>query len=167
MKIVSRNVAAAAEPASSSSVEEWRPNGCPPPADATTGASSLAATGPCTFQQQRPASCVSVADHFVMTIARKAANNATLMMYINVDGYHGPGSYEGAEIFAGVQDATSVSRWSTDDAKITVGPGEAYSIIPATELDAEGAEASGANSDPGGTADVISGTLACDTSGKK
>ena len=60
-----------------------------------------------------------------------------LMIYINVENYHGPDTYKRAQMFLGLQDKTSIYRWSSDIVAITVGAGEEFVTLPATRLDAE------------------------------
>lgn len=154
--------------------QEWRPPGCPPPPEDSDGPSSLAVTGPCTFQHRGSVDCESTADDFIVTMSRKAARGATLMVYINVEKYHGPGSYDGAQMFVGVQDKTAIYRWSSDEVAITVGPDEAFATLPTTKIDAEaqltGCTGPMTNYQCGGygstskildTTEVVSGTLSC------
>jgi hypothetical protein len=72
-----------------------------------------------------------------MSVSRPAEGGASLVLYINVEHYKGPGNYEGAEMFVGLQDATTIYRWSSDQVPITVGPQEEYAILPTTRLEAE------------------------------
>ena len=116
---------------------EWRPNGCPPPPGSSAGPSSLAVAGPCAFEHRDTASCESLFDDFLVTMTRKGAQGATLMVFINVEGYHGPDSYTAAQMFVGLQDKTSIYRWSSEDVNITVGEGEKFTLLPPTRLAAE------------------------------
>ena len=45
---------------------------------------------------------------------------APQVVYLNVEKYAGPGHYDGAQMFIGVQDSTSINRWSSDDVTVTV-----------------------------------------------
>jgi hypothetical protein len=158
---------------------QWRPVGCPPPHENSPGPSSLTVSGPCTFEHRAAVSCESMHDDFILTASREAARGATLMVYINVEKYKGPGSYENAEMFVGVQDETSIYRWSSDRVSITIGPDEAFAILPATRLDAEpllvdctGPQTNyqcGGRSDTSpinGTTEVVAGTLRCNSVAK-
>ena len=102
------------------------------------------------------------------------------MVYINVEKYEGPGTYDGAEVFVGVQDKTSIYRWSGDGIAITVGPGEEFVVLPRTRLEAEPAfvDCTGPMTNfqcegRGGvealltTTEVVSGTLWCEGGGKE
>jgi len=164
----------------SSRIAEWRPEGCPPPPEDSSGPSSLSVTGPCAFQHRARVNCEARADDFYVSLSRKAARGATLMVYINVEKYHGPGSYDGAEMFVGVQDKTSIYRWSGDRLTITVGPGEEFVVLPTTRLDAEPIliDCTGpmTNFQCGGrgdaeallsTTEVVSGTLWCEGGAKE
>ena len=86
----------------------WRPKACPPPPEASPGPSTLSVTGPCTFQHRGTMSCESVVDDFFISTSRKAARGETLMVYINVENYKGPGSCKNAQMFVSVQDKTSI-----------------------------------------------------------
>jgi len=164
----------------SSPIAEWRPEGCPPPPEDSSGPSSLSVTGPCAFQHRARVNCEARHDDFYVSLSRKAARGATLMVYINVEKYHGPGSYDGAEMFVGVQDKTSIYRWSGDRLAITVGPGEEFVVLPTTRLDAEPIliDCTGpmTNFQCGGrgdaeallgTTEVVSGTLWCEGGAKE
>ncbi len=159
---------------------EWRPEACPPPPEDSPGPSSLTVTGPCAFQHRGAVSCEPIADDFYISMSRKAARGATLMVYINVEKYHGPGSYDGAQMFVGVQDKTSIYRWSSDTIAITVGPGEEFAVLPTTRLDAEPVlidctgpmtnfQCGGRGDAPAfeSTTEVVSGTLRCEGGGKE
>ena len=130
--------------------------------------------GPCTFQHRSAVSCESALDDFILVMSRKAAGDATLMVYINVEKYHGPGDYDGAQMFVGVQDKNSINRWSSDTVNITVGPGEEFAVLPRTSLEAEPLliDCTGPMSNYqcgdrriaapiNGTHEVVSGTLQC------
>jgi hypothetical protein len=112
------------------------PEFCPPPGD-SAGPSSLVATGPCEFQHRAPASCESSPDDFIVAIPRKAKNGATLVIYLNVEKYRGPGVYDGAQLFLAVQSGSIIYRWSNDQVRATVGPDEAFVTLPRTQLDPE------------------------------
>jgi hypothetical protein len=161
---------------------DWRPEACPPPPEDSPGPSTLTATGPCVFTHGGAVSCEASVDDFIMAGTRQAARGATLVIFINVEKYAGPGHYDGAQMFVEVEDKTSIYRWSSDNVSITVGPGEEFAELPATRLDAEpllincsgqvGPNSnwlydcrgrSGATAIEG-TTEVVSGTLRC---GKK
>jgi len=110
---------------------------CPPPPEDQTGSGTLTARGPCEFKQTLPASCEALADDFIMVATRTAKNGATVMIYINVETYHGPDKYKDAQMFVGVQDKVNIWRWSSDAVNITVGPREAFADLPSTRLEGE------------------------------
>ena len=118
-------------------VGEWHPEACPPPPEEAPGPSTLTVTGPCAFEHHGTVSCEANGDDFLITLTRPATGGATLMIYINVEGYHGPDSYEGAQMFMGVQDRTLIYRWSSDTLSITVGPDEAFAVLPTSRIEAE------------------------------
>jgi len=110
---------------------------CPPPAEDSPGPSSLIGEGPCQFEQKAQVSCEGSKDDFYAAFTRTAKNGATLVTYINVENYHGPGEYEGAQMFVALQSGTSIVRWSSDTVHATVGADEAFVDLPTTRLDAE------------------------------
>jgi hypothetical protein len=163
-------------------------NGCPPPPEEhPVGPSSLTATGPCAFEQRAAVTCESSVDNFTLALTRKAKNGATLVMYVDFDHYHGPGNYDDGRMFVAVQDGQSLYRWSNDRARITVGPDEAFAVLPETRLAAEPmfvdckrvigsdtmyqhdcARQTSAKTPAEGTIEVVSGKLQCEggTKGK-
>src|SRR5262249_46236343 len=92
---------------------------------------------PCAFEQRAAVSCEALADDFIVVATRPAKNGATIMIYINVEKYTGPGEYTEAQMFVGVQDKQNIWRWSSDNVNITVGKDEAFSELPPTKLEAE------------------------------
>lgn len=153
---------------------DWHPEACPPPPEDAPGPSTLTVAGPCAFEHHGAVSCEVNGDDFLITMTRPAAGGAKLMIYINVEQYHGPGSYEGAQMFMGVQDKTLIYRWSSDTVSITVGPDETSAELPTTRIEAEPLliDCSGpmTNYDCSGRGDmplleastaVLSGTLRC------
>ncbi len=155
---------------------DWRQPGCPPPPEASPGPSAFTAAGPCTFKHRGAVACEALGDDFLVTLSRKAAGGATLMVYINVEHYHGPGDYSGAQIFLGLQDKFNIYRWSSDKLSITVGSGQESVTLPATSLEAEPmftnctgpitnfqCEGRGFADEFLKTREVVSGTLRCGT----
>jgi hypothetical protein len=110
---------------------------CPPPAEDSRGPGNLTASGPCPFEHTQPVSCEASKDDFYAAFTRPAKQGATLVTYINVEDYHGPGSYDRTQVFVNVQSGTNILRWSNDNVHATVGPGEAFLTIPRTQLEAE------------------------------
>ena len=117
--------------------DDWRPAGCPIPKEGGTGPSKLTVTGPCAFQHHGKFTCEALADDFYISMTRKAAEGATLMFYINIERFHGAGEYKGAQMWIGVQGKKDIYRWSSDAVAITVGPDQAFAVLPTTRLDAE------------------------------
>ncbi len=60
-----------------------------------------------------------------------------MVAFINVEQYHGPGSYEGSQIFVALQNGTTIHRWSSDTVSTVVGPGEAFLDISKAHLELE------------------------------
>jgi hypothetical protein len=116
---------------------EFRLEGCPPLAENGAAGSNFTVDGPCAFRQRGAVSCEALADDFIIVATRKARNGGTVMIYVNVEQYAGPGSYKQAQMFVGVQDKVNIWRWSSDAVDITVGAKEAFAEVPATRLEAE------------------------------
>jgi hypothetical protein len=112
------------------------PEFCPPPED-SPGPGSFVAKGPCEFQQRAPVSCEATGDDLIVAVPRKAKNGATLVIYLNVEHYRGPGVYDGAQIFVAVESGEIIYRWSSDEVRATVGPDEAFVALSRTQLDQE------------------------------
>jgi hypothetical protein len=115
----------------------WIPEFCPPPADESPGPGDLIVSGPCGLRHRAAVHCESSRDDFITAFTQNARNGATIVTYVNVEFYHGPGSYDGAQVFVAVQSATSIYRWSNDNAHAVVGPDEAFVLLPETRLMAE------------------------------
>ena len=158
---------------------KWHPQGCPPPPETSPGPGTFTATGPCAFQHHAIVTCEAAIDDFILTMARPAANGALLMVYINVEKYTGPGTYDQAQMFVGVQDKTSIYRWSSDEVSITVGADQKFAQLPPTKLESEpmlvdctgpmlNYQCAGrTDSSPiDHTEEVVSGTLMCGAIGK-
>ena len=112
-------------------------------------------------------------------MTRKAAQGPTLMLYINVERYHGAGEYKDAQMWVGVQGKKDIYRWSSDAVAITVGPNQAFAVLPTTRLDAEpllvdctgpidNYQCSGRGDlqELLATAEVVAGTLQCEPGAK-
>jgi hypothetical protein len=110
---------------------------CPPPDEDSPGPSNFIANGPCGFQQRGAVGCEAAPDDFYVALTRKAKQGATLVVYLNVENYRGPGSYGGAQMFVTVQGGTAIHRWSSDVVHATVAPGGAFVTIPPKRLEGE------------------------------
>ena len=115
----------------------WKPADCPPPPEASSGQSSLVVTGPCPFEHKAAVACEPLADDFLVTMTRKAAGESTLMVFINVEFYKGPGKYTGGQMFLGLQDKKNIYRWSSDAVTVTVADGETSAKVESAKLLAE------------------------------
>jgi hypothetical protein len=112
------------------------PEFCPPSED-SQGPGTFAAKGPCAFRHRTPVDCEALADDFIVASPRKAKNGAILVIYLNVEHYHGPGVYDAAQLFVAVEGGTNIYRWSSDEVRVTVGPDEAFVTLARTRLDQE------------------------------
>ena len=90
--------------------------------------------GPCAIHRRQPVSCESALDDFYASFTRGGAGKPSLVLYFNVEHYHGPGEYDGTEMFLAVQSDKSIFRWSNDNAHVTVGPGEKFIRLAQTRL---------------------------------
>ena len=152
---------------------------CPPPGD-PAGPDDFTVTGPCGFRQREPVSCEASPDDLYIAFTRKSGPGATLVFYLNVENYHGPGEYNGAEMFLASQSSTSIYRWSNDRTHVTVGPDAAFIaltptrregepmlvdctrlIAPETNYQYQCGGRSSASAAFDGTAEVVSGRLKC------
>jgi len=124
-------------PAVVAPVVEWRPEFCVPIDEAPGGKSTLVATGPCPFQHHGDVSCHANTDDFYLVGSRKTKLGATLMIYINIEHYSGPGSYDGAQMYVAIQGEQAVYRWANDSIRISVSKGEADATMPVARLGAE------------------------------
>jgi len=114
---------------------QWRPDLCPPPPEPLRGPSTFEAKGACNFHQRSAVECTSVADDFLVEISRPAAHGATLVIFVNVENYHGPGKYDGGQMLVSVQDPKGLYRWRSDQVTITVGEGEKFAVLAPTRLE--------------------------------
>jgi hypothetical protein len=125
------------KPRASTPAADWRPAGCPPLPESETGTGLVTVTGPCAFEHRSAVSCEATADDFLVTMSRAGADGSTVMIFINVEKYAGPGTYDGGQMFLGVQDKKNIYRWSSDTVAATVGPEGASVTLPITRLEAE------------------------------
>jgi hypothetical protein len=114
---------------------QWRPELCPPPPEPSRGPSTLVATGACAFRQRGAMQCSSSQDDFYLEMKRPAAREATLLIYVNVERYKGPGAYDKAEMLVGVQDPAYNFRWFSDTVRITVAEDEKFVDIEPVRLE--------------------------------
>ena len=154
--------------------------GCPPPPEESRGPSTLRVTGPCKFDHSGTFGCEARGDDFYLSMKRKAARGAMLVVYVNVEGYRGPGDYQRAQMYVSVHDKTSIHRWSNEAVALTVGPDAAFAVLLPTRLEAEPmfVDCSGPVTDLqcmrrrdsqvfNGTIELASGELRCEFGRKK
>ena len=122
--------------------EPWDPASCEvlPEPDKSASFSDLTFTGTCMFHHRGPATCRARGDDYYIILRRKLADGSDAEVYINVEFYTGPGTYEKkTEILFLVRRGQSLYRWSTTDATMTLGFGEGG--ISSTSRYAEQAQA--------------------------
>jgi hypothetical protein len=112
------------------------PEFCPPPEE-SPGPGGFRAQGPCRFQHRAPVDCQAAGDDFIVAVPRKASHGAMLVIYLNVEHYHGPDSYSDAQLFVALEGGDTIYRWSNDKVRATVGPGEAFVTVSKTQLEPE------------------------------
>lgn len=109
---------------------------CPVPGEAP-GPGSFSAEGTCGFRERELVDCESVKDDFIIAVTRPAQNGWTLVAYLNVERYHGPGEYDGAQLFVAVQNERTIYRWSSEDLHVRVEPYEEAATVSSGRLEAE------------------------------
>ena len=137
--------------ASAAEAPPFKPELCKLQPD-TAGSSTFRVKGPCAFQHSGNVKCRAVVDDFYTTLLRKGPGEATTAVYLNVEYFKGPGTYDGGQMFLTVQNGDAYYHWSSDSVKTIVAPGLKYVDVPTTKLDAEPPNT--------GTA-IVSGRLWC------
>ena len=89
------------------------------------GPSEFVAQGPCAFQFRAKANCQAMADDFYVALTRTAQNGAAVVVYLNVEQYKGPGTYNWAQMLVALYSQTTIYRWSNNNVHADVAPGEA------------------------------------------
>jgi hypothetical protein len=115
----------------------WHPDFCRLPAEDSLGSSDFIANGPCQFQHPGVASCAAMRDDFYVALTRKARSGATVVLYLNVEYYKGPGSYDWAQMLVAVYGGANIYRWSSNNVHVTVGPDQTFVTLPRTRLEGE------------------------------
>lgn len=117
-----------------------------------SGGSDLRVTGPCAFTHTADVKCRSLTDDMHVVALRKAKGLSTVSVYVNVESYKGPGSYNDTQMFITYQDGTAYYHWGSDSVHITVTAGEKSVVLPENDLIAE---------PPNSGVLKVSGTLRC------
>ena len=103
----------------------WRPALCPPlPEPPGPAPHRLVLGGACAFEHASPVRCEVLQDDMYVTLSRPANDGAVVTLYVNVERYQGPGSYEAAQVQLSVQDRGALFRWGSSGARVTVESGE-------------------------------------------
>lgn len=110
---------------------------CPPEAETAAGSGTFTVNGPCRYQIHAPVSCEGSADDFYAASTRAAKLNATLVTYLNVENYKGPGTYDSVQMFVTVQSGSKILRWSNDHVHATVAPDGSWLDVAPAQLISE------------------------------
>ena len=105
----------------------WDLDGCrvAPERDRGASFSELTFTGTCAFEHHGPATCHAAGDDYYAVLYRPLEDGNELELYINVEFYTGPGTYDRkVEVLALVRRGTSLYRWSNEQATVTLGYGQ-------------------------------------------
>lgn len=107
--------------------DPWDPAYCevPPEQERTASFSELEVAGTCRFVHHGAATCQARGDDFYAIVRRRLSDGNQLELYINVEFYTGPGTYDKkVEILALIKRGTSLYRWSNNQASVTLGFGQ-------------------------------------------
>lgn len=129
--------AVAADAPSSGAKSDWHPAVCPPPAESSTGPSSLQFEGPCTFEHKGIADCWLANDDFDAELWRATKNDNKLWFKLSVEHQVTPGHYKDNEMLLSVQDQKKIYRWRSEAVELTVGPGLEYIVVHDAHLPPE------------------------------
>jgi hypothetical protein len=88
-----------------------------------TPASDLAISGACTLQELDAVSCTIAIDDFYAVLHRTLGDGRDLYLTLNVETYHGPGSFHNAQLYVEVEGGGVLARWTNLDVKATVANG--------------------------------------------
>ena len=143
---------APAPPAPQAVLPAWQPDFCALPPEDSAGSSNFVAKGKCAFHHEGNAKCRGLTDDFHVMVVRKAAAQATVSVYINVEHYHGAGQYAGAQMFLTFQNGENYYYWGGDSLHITVTPRERAVVLTPYKLEAQ---------PPNTGTELVSGTFVC------
>lgn len=107
--------------------EPWDPALCDvaPEADKSASFGDLTFTGACPFHHRGPATCRGREDDYYAVIRRKLADGSSVELFLNVEFFTGPGTYEKkAELLVLIRRGQSLYRWSNMQGTATLGYAE-------------------------------------------
>jgi hypothetical protein len=130
----------------------WKDTNCDLEPESQSAGSTLTATGPCSFKHTGTAKCRSLVDDMYALLLRNSATVGTVSLYINTEGYTGPGEYKDAQISLTYQNGTAFYHWGSDSVHLTVSPGEKTVVLRENILQPE---------PPNQGTVVVSGKLIC------
>lgn len=129
---------------------------CNPAPEATDStASDLRFDGPCSFVETQGVQCVNRTDDFYAYISRRLPDYAQLSALVNVEKYHGPGTYtKNSVVFVQVARHGVLYEWRQDSATLTVSDGGNKVLVTGTSLPP-------LSGNPARGVEKVAGTLAC------
>jgi hypothetical protein len=111
---------------------------CPVPDDAGSTGSKLVFTGACPFAAPALVPCPNNrqnVDDYYIRFTRKMSRELTIYVSMNVERYHGPGTYSGTTaIIVEIPSGTTIYEWSTSTGSVTVDSNGTSGSIPRTPL---------------------------------
>ena len=144
--------AGAAPPPPQAILAPWQDANCSLEPESEPGASTFTSTGPCSFKHTGTAKCRALIDDMYALFLRNSATVGTVALYVNTEGYKGPGEYKDAQISLTYQNGNAYYHWGSDSVHLTVSPGEKSVVFGENTLQPE---------PPNKGAVVVSGKLIC------
>jgi len=83
--------------------------------------SSLTVSGECNFEQREPFHCRAMDDDFY-TVSRRPllGDNRLVTLYMNVEHFHGPGTYDENEVNYWIGEGANLYRWTNKRGSVTL-----------------------------------------------
>ncbi|HUR00556.1 MAG TPA: hypothetical protein VM166_13975 [Gemmatimonadaceae bacterium] len=142
----------AAPPPAQAILAPWQVSNCNLEPESEPGKSTFVSAGPCSFKHTGTAKCRSLIDDMYALFLRNSATVGTVSLYVNTEGYKGPGEYKDAQVSLTYQNGNSYYHWGSDSVHLTVTPGEKTVILGENTLQPEA---------PNKGTVVVSGELTC------
>lgn len=151
IKIVDKGVA---PPPPQAILPPWQDSNCSLTPEEKDAGSTFFAKGPCSFRHTGTAKCRSLVDDMYALILRNSTGPGTVSVYVNTEGFTGPGEYKDAQVSLTYQNGTAYYHWGSDSVHLTVSPGEKSVTLAENTLQPE---------PPNKGTVVVSGKLICKT----